>query len=256
MNATTRVWMLGDAPEPRRIFTEAGWTVSVAGPGAAAPAEDVDLVFWNGADTTRESRTALVDRYRSGAPLAVLGQSQATALTGVYYPRGRFPYRQRVLIERNLYIGAKESDDAALAHRIVAEFSPPLFDITVTQFVAAPRAILYDHISDITHMGELSPENVRTRWLQKGHRFVGTNRIGAFYRWTMRGTIDEASPEKRSDSSPIPHPRPTGATPSPMPRAAPSSPRRCANTRHRSGPSSYSRTCPGHVIGDRTSAKE
>ncbi|WP_344989998.1 SRPBCC family protein [Tsukamurella soli] len=124
----------------------------------------------------------------------MLGQSQATALTGVYYPRGRFPYRQRVLIERNLYIGAKESDDAALAHRIVAEFSPPLFDITVTQFVAAPRAILYDHISDITHMGELSPENVRTRWLQKGHRFVGTNRIGAFYRWTMRGTIDEASP--------------------------------------------------------------
>jgi hypothetical protein len=58
-----------------------------------------------------------------------------------------------------------------------------------TIHVDAPPGQLYDLITDVTRMGEWSPETVRCRWLdgvtgpEVGARFKGTNRRGVV-RWS------------------------------------------------------------------------
>jgi short-subunit dehydrogenase len=77
--------------------------------------------------------------------------------------------------------------------------SPPIgpFNIQVSRVINAPRTRLYDIISDITSMGELSPENQATTWIEPGRTFVGTNRIGALYRWRMPGHVTEDVPGRK-----------------------------------------------------------
>lgn len=58
---------------------------------------------------------------------------------------------------------------------------------------AAPE-VLYDLVSDVTRMGEWSPETVRCEWLDgaagpaPGARFKGTNKRGVF-RWSTKPEI-------------------------------------------------------------------
>jgi hypothetical protein len=58
---------------------------------------------------------------------------------------------------------------------------------------------LYDLVSDVTRMGEWSPETVRCRWLDGatgpavGARFKGTNRRG-FMRWSTTPRVVAAEP--------------------------------------------------------------
>src|ERR1019366_7209792 len=58
---------------------------------------------------------------------------------------------------------------------------------------------LYELISDITRMGEWSPETVRCRWLDRatgpavGARFRGQNRRG-FLRWSTKPRVVVADP--------------------------------------------------------------
>ncbi|MFD4592755.1 SRPBCC family protein [Streptomyces rubiginosohelvolus] len=67
-------------------------------------------------------------------------------------------------------------------------------EVTVSRVIRAPRDELHAFISDVTRMGEISPENRGARWLQPGRRFVGRNAIGPFYRWSMPGTVTENVP--------------------------------------------------------------
>lgn len=65
--------------------------------------------------------------------------------------------------------------------------------------VDAPPATLYALVSDVTRMGEWSPETVRCRWLDGvtgaavGARFKGTNRRG-FMRWSTKPRVVAAEP--------------------------------------------------------------
>jgi uncharacterized protein YndB with AHSA1/START domain len=65
---------------------------------------------------------------------------------------------------------------------------------TVTRTVRASPQTVYDLISDVSRMGQWSPETVEARWLggaqgpAVGARFAGTNRIGKL-KWTTKPTI-------------------------------------------------------------------
>jgi hypothetical protein len=58
---------------------------------------------------------------------------------------------------------------------------------------AAPE-VLYDMVSDVTRMGEWSPETVRCNWIdgatgpEPGARFKGTNKRGVF-RWSTKPEV-------------------------------------------------------------------
>jgi len=68
-----------------------------------------------------------------------------------------------------------------------------------TLHVSAPPETLYELVSDVTRMGEWSPETVRCRWLDGatgptvGARFKGTNRR-AFMRWSTKPRVVAAEP--------------------------------------------------------------
>jgi Polyketide cyclase / dehydrase and lipid transport len=63
--------------------------------------------------------------------------------------------------------------------------------------IAAPPAVVYDLLADITRMGEWSPECYRCVWLdgasaaEVGSRFRGYNRLGP-YRWERTAVITAA----------------------------------------------------------------
>lgn len=74
--------------------------------------------------------------------------------------------------------------------------------VQVTRTIAAPPAVLFDLISDITRMPDWSPETVATRWLDGaaepvvGARFEGTNVVGRM-RWRTRPRIEDVQPGRR-----------------------------------------------------------
>ena len=63
--------------------------------------------------------------------------------------------------------------------------------------ISAPPAVVYDVLSDITRMGERSPECYRCEWLDgatapvPGARFRGFNRLGVL-KWTTTCTVTTA----------------------------------------------------------------
>jgi hypothetical protein len=70
-------------------------------------------------------------------------------------------------------------------------------DVEVSRVIAAPAELLYDIVSDLPRMGELSPENTGGVWLDgattaaAGARFRGTNSNKKKH-WATVATIDEA----------------------------------------------------------------
>ena len=75
----------------------------------------------------------------------------------------------------------------------------PEEDVSATTRIAAPAQELYVLVSDMTRMGEWSPENIGGRWLGDatgpalGARFRGSNRRG-WRRWSTRCTVVAAEP--------------------------------------------------------------
>jgi hypothetical protein len=71
--------------------------------------------------------------------------------------------------------------------------------VSATARIAAPADTLYALVSDVTRMGEWSPENVGGRWLggatapSVGARFRGSNRRG-WRRWSTTCTVVAADP--------------------------------------------------------------
>jgi uncharacterized protein YndB with AHSA1/START domain len=75
-------------------------------------------------------------------------------------------------------------------------------DAAVEEVIAAPPQVLYDLVSDVTRMGDWSPETTSCRWVggaagaRVGARFRGSNRLG-WRRWSTRCTVVEADPGAR-----------------------------------------------------------
>ena len=75
-------------------------------------------------------------------------------------------------------------------------------DVEVHADIKAPAATVWSLVSDITRMGEWSPENRGGRWLgaasgpQNGAKFKGSNAKG-LRRWTTTCTVTEATAGKR-----------------------------------------------------------
>jgi uncharacterized protein YndB with AHSA1/START domain len=71
--------------------------------------------------------------------------------------------------------------------------------VTVTREIAAPAEKVWAMVSDVTRMGEWSPENEAAAWLggatgpKPGARFRGTNRNGK-KKWDTVATIVDAEP--------------------------------------------------------------
>ncbi|MEV8372805.1 SRPBCC family protein [Kribbella sp. NPDC056861] len=75
----------------------------------------------------------------------------------------------------------------------------PDFSESIT--IAAPPADVYAQVSDLSRMGEWSPECTRVTWTSPGppalgSRFIGHNRAGAI-RWFTQGEVVEAVPGER-----------------------------------------------------------
>src|SRR5687767_6015292 len=71
-------------------------------------------------------------------------------------------------------------------------------DVRVSASITADPALVYDLISDVTRMGEWSPETTSCRWVDGdspavGARFRGTNRH-RLARWTTTCTVTAAEP--------------------------------------------------------------
>ncbi len=71
--------------------------------------------------------------------------------------------------------------------------------VRVTREIAAPVEQVWAMVSDVTRMGEWSPENEGAEWLggaagpQPGAKFRGTNRNGN-KKWNTRATIVDVEP--------------------------------------------------------------
>ncbi|HZP15210.1 MAG TPA: SRPBCC family protein [Nocardioides sp.] len=78
----------------------------------------------------------------------------------------------------------------------------PEQDVSATVSIGAHAEMLYALVSDVTRMGEWSPENVGGRWRgdstapSVGARFRGSNRRG-WRRWSTRCTVVDATPGQK-----------------------------------------------------------
>lgn len=75
-------------------------------------------------------------------------------------------------------------------------------DVTVEEVIDAPAQMLYELVSDVTRMGDWSPETRSCRWVggatgpRVGARFRGSNRNG-WRRWSTSCTVVAADPGVR-----------------------------------------------------------
>jgi uncharacterized protein YndB with AHSA1/START domain len=74
--------------------------------------------------------------------------------------------------------------------------------VSVSREITAPAEQVWAMVSDVTRMGEWSPENEGAVWLggatsaQAGAKFRGTNRIGK-RKWKTLATVTEVEPGRR-----------------------------------------------------------
>src|SRR5688572_6937023 len=73
---------------------------------------------------------------------------------------------------------------------------------SATVHISAPPRVVWDLLTDVTRMGEWSPETRRAEWLggatgpAVGVRFRGHNRRGLFQRWSTRPRIKVCDVER------------------------------------------------------------
>jgi hypothetical protein len=77
----------------------------------------------------------------------------------------------------------------------------PTYDIKASVHVKAAPDVVYKIATDVTRMGEWSPENIGAEWVQGqpgslGARFHGHNRVGE-RTWTTECEIVAADPDRR-----------------------------------------------------------
>ena len=103
---------------------------------------------------------------------------------GAVYRKGRLPLRPFIQVDRNLYTGQNPASSAMLAHKLVADQASPALHVSVSRVIPADPLTVYDHLSDITTIGERSPETHAAKWMTHGKKFKGYNHIGPLYRWS------------------------------------------------------------------------
>lgn len=90
----------------------------------------------------------------------------------------------------------------AEADGIVTRMTDSAKSIRVEREVAAPAETVWALVSDVTRMGEWSPETTRGQWLGSttgpavGARFKGTNQLGS-RKWQTVATVVECEPGRR-----------------------------------------------------------
>jgi putative intracellular protease/amidase len=103
---------------------------------------------------------------------------------GAIYRKGRVPLRPFLQVDRNLYTGQNPASSAMLAHKLVADQASPALHVSVSRVIPSDPLTVYDHLSDITTIGERSPETHAAKWMTHGKKFKGYNHIGPLYRWS------------------------------------------------------------------------
>ncbi|MFF5176127.1 SRPBCC family protein [Micromonospora sp. NPDC000089] len=158
----------------------------------AATAEDGGWPFAGYTMTGLSNTEERFNRFAREAPWLLEDRLVAG---GAHYVKGRVPLRPYVVVDRNLYTGQNPASSARLARRLIADHAArPALAVQVSRTVPAPPDRVYALLSDITRMGEWSPETYAASWREPGRRFTGSNRIGRFYRWRTTATVTEATP--------------------------------------------------------------
>jgi putative intracellular protease/amidase len=114
--------------------------------------------------------------------------------SGAIYRKGRLPLRPFLQVDRNLYTGQNPASSALLAHRLVADQGSPALHVSVSRVIPADPLTVYDALSDITTIGQRSPETHAGKWLTPGKKFKGYNHIGPLYRWSTACTVTADAP--------------------------------------------------------------
>jgi putative intracellular protease/amidase len=114
--------------------------------------------------------------------------------SGAIYCKGRLPLRPYLVVDRNLYTGQNPASSAMLAHKLVTDQSSPALHISVSRLIPADPMTTYDVISDITTIGQRSPETHAAKWITHGKKFKGYNHIGPLYRWSTACKVTEDAP--------------------------------------------------------------
>jgi len=114
--------------------------------------------------------------------------------SGAIYRKGRLPLRPFLQIDRNLYTGQNPASSAMLAYKLVADQGSPALDVSVSRVIPADAQTVYDALSDITTIGQRSPETHAAEWITPGKKFKGYNHIGRLYRWSTVCTVTEDAP--------------------------------------------------------------
>jgi putative intracellular protease/amidase/uncharacterized protein YndB with AHSA1/START domain len=163
-------------------------------PAAALAATDEDGT-WPFAGYTMTGLSNREERLNRFARKASWLLEDQLVARGARYVKGRLPLRPFVTVDRNLWTGQNPASSGRLARRLVADRTArPALAVSVSRAVPAPPDRVYALISDITRMGEWSPETRSAYWREPGRRFTGRNRIGPLYRWSMSATVTEAVP--------------------------------------------------------------
>ena len=143
--------------------------------------------------------------------------------SGAIYRKGRLPLRPYLVVDRNLYTGQNPASFAMLAHKLAAELSSPALHVSVSRVIEADPLTVYDAVSDITTIGQRSPETHAAKWITPGKKFKGYDHIGPLYRWNTVCTVTEDVPGRTFAFDVARPSKPRGATTSPPPTTEPRS---------------------------------
>ena len=104
--------------------------------------------------------------------------------SGAIFRKGRLPLRPFLQVDRNLYTGQNPASSAMLAHKLVADQASPALHVSVHRVIPADPLTVYEQLSDVTTIGQRSPETHAAKWITNGKKFKGYNHIGPLYRWS------------------------------------------------------------------------
>nr|WP_232069344.1 SRPBCC family protein [Mycobacterium saskatchewanense] len=66
----------------------------------------------------------------------------------------------------------------------MTDFGSSALHVSVSKLVSADPLTVYDQLSDVTTIGQRSPETHAAKWITPGKKFKGYNHIGPLYRWS------------------------------------------------------------------------
>jgi putative intracellular protease/amidase len=114
--------------------------------------------------------------------------------SGAIYRKGRLPLRPFIVVDRNLYTGQNPASSATLAHKLVSDQGSAALHVSVSRLIDADPLTVYDALSDVTTIGQRSPETHAAKWITPGKKFKGYNHIGPLYRWSTVCNVTEDAP--------------------------------------------------------------